>query len=267
MSFPDLPPGESRPDIAEFGTALSFLTRLPGGPEGIRQPPTLAQAAWAFPLAGAVVGAIGGLALIVAYALGLPPLLAATIGVLVGVLVTGAMHEDGLADTIDGFGGGATAVDKLAIMRDGRIGAFGALAMIFSIGVRIGALAWAVPYSRVGALVLLIAAEATSRAAMVRMWHDLPPARTDGLSYNAGRPEERLSVLALAIAGVLCAIAIFFPVVTFWSAVAAFAGSLAAVLVFAQICRSEIGGQTGDTLGAGQQISLAVFLVLAVAFG
>ncbi|MCC6982779.1 MAG: adenosylcobinamide-GDP ribazoletransferase [Bauldia sp.] len=267
MTFPDLPPGDSRPDIAEFGTALSFLTRLPGGPEGIRQPPTLAEAAWAFPLAGVVVGLLGGLALILAYLLGLPPLLAATVGVLVAVLVTGAMHEDGLADTIDGFGGGETAVDKLAVMRDGRIGAFGALAMIFSIGIRIGALAWAIPQSRIGALALLIAAEATSRAAMVRVWHDLPPARTDGLSYNAGRPAERLSALALAIAGILCALAIFFPVVTFWSAVAAFAGSLAAALVFAQICRAEIGGQTGDALGAAQQIALAAFLLLAVAFG
>jgi adenosylcobinamide-GDP ribazoletransferase len=267
MTFPDLPPVDSRPDIAEFGTAISFLTRLPGGPEGIRQPPTLAEAAWAFPLVGAVVGLIGGLAVILAYAIGLPPLLAATIGVLVAVLVTGAMHEDGLSDTIDGFGGGSTAVDKLAVMRDGRIGAFGALAMIFSLLIRIAALAWAIPFSRIGTLALLVAAEAASRAAMVRVWHDLPPARSDGLSYNAGRPTERLSVLALAIAGVLTALAILFPVVTFWSAVAAFAGSLAAALVFAQICRSEIGGQTGDTLGAAQQISLSVFLLLAVAFG
>ncbi len=267
MTYPDIPPIDSRPDIAEFGTALSFLTRLPSGQEGIRQPPTLAEAAWAFPLAGAVVGAISGLALILAYALGLTPLLAASIGVLVAVLLTGAMHEDGLADTVDGFGGGSTAVDRLAVMRDSRIGAFGAIALIFSLGFRIAALAWAIPISRIGALVLLIAAEATSRATMVRVWHDLPPARTDGLSYNAGRPTERLSVLALAIAGILCAIAIFFPVVTFWSAVAGFAGSLAAALVFAQMCRSALGGQTGDTLGAAQQISLAVFLLLAVAFG
>src|SRR5262245_2238751 len=108
MTYPDLPPIDSRPDIAEFGTAISFLTRLPSGHEGVRQPPTLAEAAWAFPLAGAVVGAISGLALILAYALGLTPLLAASIGVLVAVLLTGAMHEDGLADTVDGFGGGST---------------------------------------------------------------------------------------------------------------------------------------------------------------
>jgi adenosylcobinamide-GDP ribazoletransferase len=267
MTLTEPPPtGDARPDIAEFGTAMAFLTRLPVGPD-VDRPPSLAEAAWAFPLVGAVVGAIAGLAVVLAYALGLPSLLAATLGVLTAVLVTGAMHEDGLADTVDGFGGGETATDKLAIMRDGRIGTYGALALIFSIGIRIGALAWAIPFSRLGAFVLLVASEATSRAAMVRMWHDTPPARSDGLSYEAGRPVERLSVLALAIAAVLCAVSILFPVITFWSALAGFAGSLAAALVFAQMCRTEIGGQTGDTLGAAQQISVAVFLLLAVAFG
>lgn len=267
MTNHEPPPIDSRPDIAEFGTALSFLTRLPVGQGGVPQPPTLAEAAWAFPLAGAVVGALSGLALILAYVLGLPPLLAAAVGVLVGVLLTGAMHEDGLADTVDGFGGGSTAAERLEIMRDGRVGPFGAIALIFSLGFRVAALAWAIPISRVGTLVLLVVAEATARATMVRVWHDLPPARSDGLSHDAGRPTERLSVLALAIAAVLCAVGIIFPVVTLWTAVAAFAGSLAAALVFAQMCRSAIGGQTGDTLGATQQISLAVFLLLAVAFG
>src|ERR1700677_2723291 len=121
-------------------SSLRFFTRLPL-PTRETEPPDWAQIAWSAPFAGAIVGAIGGLALVVANELSLPPFLAATLAIAALALTTGALHEDGLADVADGFGGGSTREAKLAIMRDSRIGAFGAIALVLSLLLRVGALA------------------------------------------------------------------------------------------------------------------------------
>src|ERR1700760_415860 len=126
----------------EFLAAFTFLTRLPlGSAHTDVPPPSLADASGAFPLVGLVIGAIGGIAYAIASALALPALAAALIAIAATALITGALHEDGLADTADGFGGGATREMKLEIMRDSRIGTFGVLALIFSIGLRAIAIA------------------------------------------------------------------------------------------------------------------------------
>ncbi|RMD64082.1 MAG: adenosylcobinamide-GDP ribazoletransferase, partial [Alphaproteobacteria bacterium] len=121
---------------------LGLLTRLPGGRHAmVATPPEVRRAARAMPVAGLVVGAIGAAALGTAAALGLAPALTALIGVAATILATGAFHEDGLADTVDGFGGGRGRVHKLAIMRDGHVGVFAVLALVFSIALRAGAVA------------------------------------------------------------------------------------------------------------------------------
>src|ERR1019366_4569859 len=108
-----------------------LLTRLPvGWFSGTQAPAGIADAVWAFPIAGAVVGGIGGGVFWGCSALGLPPAVAAVWTLVATLLVTGALHEDGLADTADGFGGGRTREQKLEIMRDSRIGSFGALAVM-----------------------------------------------------------------------------------------------------------------------------------------
>src|SRR5215470_19030586 len=134
--------------------ALGFYTRLPfpqhrpyGGEE-------LAQASWAAPVAGALVGLIGGLAYALAQAAGLGPLPAAGLALVATLLVTGALHEDGLADTADAFGTGASPEARLAIMRDSRIGTFGACVLILSIGLRWAALASLAQPNRVAAALI-----------------------------------------------------------------------------------------------------------------
>src|SRR5579864_1747693 len=162
----------------DFVIATAVLTRLPvgashGAADGV------AAAGWAFPLVGAGVGALSAGAYFVAQALGLSIAAAALLAVLAAVAVTGAFHEDGLADTVDGFGGGRTREAKLAIMRDSRHGTFGILALVLGIGLRAAALAAIGDPIHAG--LALIAAHAVSRGALPPLMRLLPPARPDGL--------------------------------------------------------------------------------------
>ena len=102
---------------------------------------TIAKAAWAFPIAGIVVGLIGAVVYLFGLPNGLPPWPAAALSVAATMVITGCLHEDGLADTADGFGGGRTRELKLEIMRDSRIGAYGVCALVLSILLRVSALA------------------------------------------------------------------------------------------------------------------------------
>lgn len=258
---------EPRTGISDFTQALGFLTRIPiaDRTEGATEPPDFRSSAWTFPVVGIVVGLGGGLVYVLATGLGLSPLLAGALSVTATVLLTGAIHEDGLSDTVDGFGGGKTATAKLEIMRDHHIGAYGAIALVLSVLLRVAAItevsqrgAWAV-------LGLLIAAEAISRAAIVRLWHDLPAARVDGLSKDTGSPDGRATMTALAVAVVIVAVA-GIAAAGFFATLIAAAGTAAAVFVFTGICRNQIGGQTGDTLGAVQQVAVVTFLTLVAVF-
>ena len=122
----------------------------------------------------------------IAAGIGLPDIVAAVLAVGAGALVTGALHEDGLADMADGFGGGNTPERKLAIMRDSRIGAYGVIVLVVVLAAKVGAISDLGSTGLVAAA--LVAAAAASRAAMpaVMLW--LEPARTDGLAVDAGRP-------------------------------------------------------------------------------
>src|SRR5499427_6548421 len=124
----------------ELKASLAFSTRLPLA-RGLQSATGIANAAWAFPVAGLVVGLIGALVYVLAHRLGVPAWPAATLSVAATLAVTGALHEDGLADTADGFGGGITREQKLDIMRDSRTGAYGVCALVLSLLLRVGALA------------------------------------------------------------------------------------------------------------------------------
>ena len=128
------------PAARDIGDALRFFTRVPVGDPGASAPLDINRFAWAAPVAGAVVGLIGALALALTGLLGLPPLMRAGLATAALVAATGALHEDGLADVADGFGGGATRAMKLDIMRDSRIGAYGAIALTLALILRVGAL-------------------------------------------------------------------------------------------------------------------------------
>ncbi len=245
--------------LAELVLAFGLLTRLPLPRAMIPdEPADPAAAVWAYPVAGAVVGGLSAIAYGLAAWIGLPPGLAGVIAIAVLVLTTGALHEDGLADAADGFGGGRDREAKLAIMRDSRIGSYGVIALILLFALRLGALAALADWGAVAAA--LIAAGALSRGALPPLMHLMPHARADGLSVSVGRPDGRPVAEALA-AAILLAFLVLSP-----------GGALAAILVVALstilcawIAHRQIGGQTGDVLGATAMLAEAAVLLALVA--
>lgn len=250
--------------LTDLSVAAAFLTRL-RPPAALTPadmaPGRLAGAVRAFPLVGAGVGLAGGIVYAVAYWLGLPPVAAALCALTATTLATGALHEDGLADTADGLGGGKTVEDRLRIMRDSHIGAFGVLALVFSIGLRTAALTTlGTPWLAAAAL---IASGAGSRAFLGVVMRRLDPARTDGLAADAGRPSEEGALTAAAIGAVF---ALLF--LGLGTGIVAAAAATVAVAAVGQYARRGIGGYTGDILGAAQQVAeVAILLAAAAALG
>jgi adenosylcobinamide-GDP ribazoletransferase len=204
-----------------------------------------------------VVGLIGAIVYALAHKLGLPPWPASALAVAATVLVTGALHEDGLADTADGFGGGATHEQKLDIMRDSHIGVYGVCAVALSLLLRIAALA-SMPNGHL-AVWALIASHAAARATVPSLMLLLPPARSDGLSFDAGRPPSD---------GIAAAAALGFVILAFClhpgRAIVALIFLLIVVALMMWLSRRQIEGQTGDVLGALEQVSEITILLVAL---
>lgn len=238
--------------------AVAFLTRLPMG--DFRHPGSLADAAWAFPLVGVIVGGIGSAIYYGANVIDLPPMIGAFLTVAAMVLATGALHEDGLADVADGFGGGAVISRKLEIMRDSRIGSYGVLALVISVGLRVATI------SSIGrgeiAIAVILAAAIASRAVLPSLMAALPMAREDGLAHGAGQPTQTCAGISLALGG-LGLLVLLQPSLMLML----FAGGAAALgaIVVGIIARRQIGGQTGDVIGAAQQVAEMAVLIAAVA--
>lgn len=243
----------------EFCRAASFLTRLPLAPPPEQAVPPLAQSAWAFPLVGLIVGILSGVVYAIAVRLYLPLLAAALIAIGVSARVTGGLHEDGLADTADGLGGGADREAKLAIMRDSRSGSFGVLALIFSVGLRAAAIASIAASGEVVAA--LIAAHAVGRGFLPLVLRTLEPARSEGLGAEAGHPSPAVAWIAAGLAALIALVALdFLPGLTAL-VVAAVVMSASAVLA-----QRQLGGYTGDVLGALEQGGEIVVLLVAAAW-
>jgi len=244
--------------LGDIAAMLGFYTRLPV-PLRAHEGRAFADSQWAAPLAGAAVGLVCGCGLWLASAFGLPAPVAAALALALGVALTGALHEDGLADAADGFGGGRSREDKLAIMRDSRAGSYGVVAIVLSLLVRWAALAALAAAGPVAALLALVAAHAGSRAILPALLAAMPPARADGLGNGAGRPGNGTVFAALAIGFV-----VLLPGGVAFALVAALALGLAALAV-ARLALAQIGGQTGDVLGTAQQAGEIAVLVVASA--
>ncbi|MGF1475182.1 MAG: adenosylcobinamide-GDP ribazoletransferase [Geminicoccaceae bacterium] len=228
-----------------FKLAIVFLTRLPI--RFAQTPPPFEDSLVFFPLVGALIGAIAGGVFVAASVIGLPGWPAAVAAVAAGLLVTGALHEDGLADTVDGWGA-SEPKRALEIMRDSRLGTFGALALMLSLMTRVGCLStfWD-PMSQIVSLVM---AGMVSRTAMLCVMAIQPPARDEGLGASAGRPDG--ASITIAVVGVLALGLFVLQIEALVVAVTA-----AAVLggAMAWINERRLGGFTGDTLGAVQQMA------------
>ncbi|MDX8507034.1 adenosylcobinamide-GDP ribazoletransferase [Mesorhizobium captivum] len=242
--------------LDDIGLSLVFFTRLrlPSSDFGGRN---LAEAIWAAPFAGLAAAVIGALVSAVATGLGLAAGPAAALTLAATMFATGCLHEDGLSDIADGFGGGRTREKKLEIMRDSRIGAYGAAALGISLLIRWSALSELAGPGHV--FLALLAAHASSRGLFGAFMRLLPPARADGLSANAGSVSAETAI----VGGALGAVALL---------ALGLGGAIAALILlgllfaaFRALCLSQIGGQTGDTIGALQQLAeIAVLLVASV---
>lgn len=240
----------------DLNVALSFCTRLPMPHAVAATGADVARACWALPIAGALVGAIGALVYWLAAAASLLAFPAAALAVAATVLATGALHEDGLADVADGFGGGATRERKLEIMRDSRLGAYGACALVLSLLLRISALANLTQPALVASA--LLATHIGARAVLPAVMWFAPPAKPDGLSASAGLPP----VASIVIAAVLGAIALGVGLGPGSGAIAVLVALIGAAVV-ARLSIAQIGGQTGDVLGAVEQVSEILILLVA----
>jgi adenosylcobinamide-GDP ribazoletransferase len=242
---------DQSPKILDVAVAFALLTRLPLPhlpEEGFAHQ---ARAGWAFGLVGAVVGLIAGIVGSVAVWLGLTNGAAAGLALMAMIVVSGAMHEDGLADTVDGLWGGWTRERRLEIMKDSAIGTYGVLALIVSLGLRWVALTELLPHG-IGPL---IAAGALSRGLLPAVMAALPHAREDGLARSVGAPDRQVAIAAAAV-GVILTL-----VVAGFSALLPVVLAGVAVGIMAQIARAKIGGQTGDILGACQQVAEIAMLL------
>ena len=250
--------------IHRFFRASAFLTRLPtrasayeGGPH------PLGRDAVAFPFVGLAVALPAALVLVLLSALGLQPLASSLVALLLLVGLTGALHEDGLADTADGLFGHATRERALEIMKDSRIGTYGALALIGSVSLRAALLADLTRHTpSLGALALIVAA-GSSRGAMAWLWSSLPSARPGGLSNRMEAPGPREGRQA-ALVGLAIAVAGGAAIGGWAGALLPAALALGGLWLFRRFIAQRLGGTTGDTLGAAQQI-VEVLLLLGLA--
>jgi adenosylcobinamide-GDP ribazoletransferase len=245
--------------LSDLLHGFALLTRLPVG-RFTKSAPNLGRTVWVFPLVGLLVGAVWGLVYWGGYRLGMPPVLAALTAFAVATILTGAFHEDGFADVADGFGGGRTADRKLEIMRDSRIGSYGAIALLVSFATKLSALA-AIPNAYV--IPSLIAAHALARGVLPALALNLPYARPDGLARSSGQPDPTTTAIAGGLALLIALLSLSWGEALWAAVVAAISG-----FVIARLALRQIGGQTGDVLGAAEQLGeTAILVLLAAKFG
>lgn len=243
---------------ADLCVAATILTRI-RIPESLVDPARMSASAWTYPIVGAVVGLCGGGTLWFSHnILNLPASASALIALGTMILITGALHEDGLADCADGLGGGRDKQRALDIMKDSRMGAYGVVILVLFLLGR---------WSAIGELLVqnpvlsLVVAGAISRAPLPLVMACIPNARSDGMSRHVGRPETA-HVAAAAIIGLVIAVS----VLGFWGGALVTALAFAAAVPLCWIAIRKIKGQTGDVLGGVQQCAeISVLFALTAA--
>ncbi|MGB0904462.1 MAG: adenosylcobinamide-GDP ribazoletransferase [Mangrovicoccus sp.] len=234
--------------------SLVLLTRLPLPALDKDAFSRSAAACWAYPVAGLVVSLLAGLVWALGTAVGMGPALVAGLSLGTIAMITGSLHEDGLADTADGLWGSSERARRLEIMKDSRIGSYGVLALIFVVGLRWMGLAEA-------GFAALVAAACLSRAILPLIMALGPYARPDGLARSVGQPRMETATVALGL-GVLFA----WLSIGLWGALLCLILTAAIAFGLRSLAQTKIGGVTGDILGATQMLTeCAIFLAIAAA--
>lgn len=244
----------------EFYSALRFMTRLPVPDTVEHSDESFARSARFYPAVGLVVGDIAGISY---YLLGMifPENVATFLCIIIAVGLTGALHEDGLADTVDGLFGGKDRDSMLAIMRDSHVGVFGMIAVFFVVALKWSALfewpSWSVVW-------VVVAGHVISRHAIVEIIARYDYARAESAKFS--RPavaDDDLTYARLWTLGVVVA-ALFLVGIT--ETLIGIALAVVAVMVLSRAFVRKIGGYTGDCLGATQQVAEVAFLLGVVAW-
>ena len=251
--------------------AFAFLTRIPVpyplDKNGKPIERSLAETSWAFPLVGLLVGVCGSLIMVLSDTLNLPVYVSALLAITTTVFITGALHEDGLADVADGFGGSHDRDRKLEIMKDSTVGSYGALALCISVLLRtllLGSLLdWGsmdqvqggVNYPS-AAIVIMITAHIVGRGYVPLIMTHLPLARKNGLAAVAKKPKLRSSYGSLLIT-----LLFVFSLLPFLSALIILSTALLILTLVSWLSLRQIGGYTGDVLGSAVQLcEITVYL-------
>lgn len=252
-------------EIRRIGIALGYFTRLSIPASVGWSADELNRAARYFPLIGTGVGLIAALVLVVGASLW-SPATAVVLSMVATVLLTGALHEDGLADSADGFGGGYTRERVLSIMQDSRIGSFGAVALILALLGKFALLSDLIGHSLHVAATSLVIAHTASRSLALLVMATLPYAKPDEASKarpvaDGIGPQEWAIGLGIGLAPLVLALA---PgTVRVSTAIAVLLAGALTLLLATRYFRRRIGGYTGDCLGAVQQVSeLAIYLAI-----
>lgn len=235
-------------DILVAGTLLTRLP-LPQAPQSAfkRQ----ADGVWAFPIVGLLIGLLSCIVGAISFGLGLSAPITAGLMIGAGIILTGAMHEDGLADCADGFWGGFNPDRRLEIMKDSQIGTYGVLALLVTIGLRWLALSAVISTGFAG----IVVASILSRGVMPAVMAVLNNARNSGLSHSVGRPTQQTALISFGIASVIAILLIGL------NATGAIVVTVIVAFAIARLAKAKIGGQTGDVLGATQVLAETVILL------
>ena len=253
-------PSTIRNEFKTFALALHFLTRIPTPFDIDYSPERLTDANRYYPLVGAIIGTIAALAFFIS-SLALPTLIAVIIATAATALLTGAFHEDGLADTFDGISGAYDRARSLEIMHDSRIGTFGALALILVITLKIAALTSLADTATI--ITVLIAAHIISRTSTVIVKATSTYAREDGIAGPQDIPLRPINAIIATLTALLT-IAALALILTPTAALLATAGAITGHILIRLYFQPRLKGHTGDTLGATQQITeLATYIALA----
>ncbi|MEX0502311.1 adenosylcobinamide-GDP ribazoletransferase [Alphaproteobacteria bacterium LSUCC0719] len=238
----------SQSPFGDCAAAFLLLSRIPTGWYRFpaERPPNFTSALWAFPLVGLVIGGAGGAILVTGAALGLPPLASASLALLGLALLSGAMHEDGLADMADGFGGGRDSNDIIRIMHDSRIGAYGVLALILATALRLSLLALSLEvlagWHLVGFMAMIGAASRFQPVLQLSVYSVSPHASLAALT-------GRTSITRLIVALFLWAPAMIWILGLLPTACIALP-ACALSLWIGRVATRKIDGLTGDVMGA-----------------
>ena len=242
--------------LSDIATSASVLTRLPMKAHWV-DPARLATSAWAYPLIGALIGLVAGCFLTIFLWLGISSGVSAGCAIGVMILITGGLHEDGIADCADGLGGGTNKVHALEIMKDSRLGAYGALILMLFLIIRWTALN---DLSVLQPIAVLGVVGAVSRLPMVLVMTGMDNARDDGFSKHVGRPQTTQAMVAVGLTLLISIIFLGFLGLLFLPLV------VLSCLPIVYIASKKIGGQTGDVLGGIQQCAEVAALGLLTAF-